>query len=433
MDERRFRTTAGSPLLCRAKDVSKKTSRLRIPRKGRIRVVLVALLLLIGWKVYTGSEPSELGDDGAAGADTSTAGTKRSGRTVKESSSGPTSKQKLSARPRRYDYETVSNLLRRNTARLHFGGDTLQDRGGRIAVHYSVDTMLQRYGRMLMARYHPKYGAIVLLEARSGRVLSLVSYCNDDEPYLGRHLYCRDFFPAASVIKTMVAAAGIEKGHLSPSSKMRHTGRNHTLYKSQLESDLEVYRTVTLASAFARSVNPVFGRIGIYVLGREGLREYADRFGFDQPIPFELPTDEATLAPCDSTFAQAEVASGFNQKTRIPALFGALMAAGVCEQGTIPRPSLVDSMVDARSGRLLYRAGAVPWRKAVEPTTAERVARMMRGVVRYGTARKSFSVVKNTRRFRNLEFGGKTGSVDKDGVGRVDWFEIGRASCRERV
>jgi hypothetical protein len=47
---------------------------------------------------------------------------------------------------------------------------------------------------------------------------------------------------------------------------------------------------------------------------------------------------------------------------------------------------------------------------------------MMQSVARYGTARKSFRQINQANMFESIEYGGKTGSVDKDSAGRVDWF-----------
>jgi cell division protein FtsI/penicillin-binding protein 2 len=211
-------------------------------------------------------------------------------------------------------------------------------------------------------------------------------------------------------------------GRLTPVTAMRYVGDNHTLYKSQLERTLKRYRTVPLGEAFAYSVNPVFGRIGLYIAGAKGLRRYAYRFGFEESVPFELSTDTARLGACDSPFAVAEVASGFNQDTRISPLFGALLASAVCEKGRMPRPSLVDSVTDGKTQARLYGAKQRVWKEPLQPGTAEMLVKMMKNVVRYGTARESFEYVKQSHRFRSMDYGGKTGSVDRDGVGRVDWF-----------
>jgi cell division protein FtsI/penicillin-binding protein 2 len=321
-----------------------------------------------------------------------------------------------------YTFEEVSALLRRQAPRLRLQDDVLEVGRKRLLVRYSIDSSLQRQAEVFLKRYRPKYAAIAMVESRTGRVLLLTSYVNEGEPFLGRDLYCRNYFPAASVFKLVTAAGAIERGKLTPASELRQTGRNHTLYTFQLESNLKNYRTISLADAFAYSINPVFGRLGIYVLGREGLLEYAGRFGFGEPIPFELSADSATIGACDSTFEQAEVASGFNQDTRMSPLFGALMAAAVAENGTLNAPRVVDSMVDIRENRRVYAAETRPWRLAVQPQTAAHVATLMKDVIRYGTARESFADVKKSRRMSGMEYGGKTGSVDRDGMGRVDWF-----------
>ena len=40
--------------------------------------------------------------------------------------------------------------------------------------------------------------------------------------------------------------------------------------------------------SFAKSINPVFGRIGAQQLGADKLTDYANRFGFDTPLQSDL-------------------------------------------------------------------------------------------------------------------------------------------------
>jgi len=265
-----------------------------------------------------------------------------------------------------YTFDEVAALLRRQASRVRFEDDVLEVGRRRLRVCYSIDTSLQREAGELLRRYHPRYGAIAMVESHTGRVLLLSSFVNEGEPFLGRNLYCRSFFPAASVFKIVTAAAAIERGRLLPSSELRQAGRNHTLYSFQLDSTLSSYRTITLADAFAYSINPVFGRLGIYVLGREGLAEYSERFGFGEPIPFEFDIDSSTVGAFDSTFGMAEVASGFNQDTRMSPLFGALLGAAVAEEGVMMAPRVVDSLIDIRDSRRVFTAETRPWRLAVQ-------------------------------------------------------------------
>ncbi|MBD3242089.1 MAG: hypothetical protein GF331_15975 [Chitinivibrionales bacterium] len=423
-----------SPLLQRAREADKLGGvprRLRVPRRGRIRLVLMLVALLVAWRVYDRDRADDptVSDETGDTASVATADTAAAAPVAQAPSSAPAQKppptaagKQHKARHASMSFEDVTRLMRGRSPRFDSPRDVIRADGRSLAVHYSIDTALQSYGRKLLRRYHPKYGAVAMIECASGRVLSLVSYVNDGEPFLGHDLYCRSYFPAASIFKIITAAGAIEKGRLTPRSEMRQVGRNHTLYTFQLEPSLKNYRTISLAKSFAYSINPVFGRIGIYVLGEEGLREYSERFGFEQTVPFELPVDTAHVGSYDSTFGQAEVASGFNQQTLLSPLLGALIASAASEGGRIPRPHVVDSIIDRKRGAKTYEAERRLWKVAVRQSTAEHLAEMMQNVVRYGTARTSFRYVKRSHRFSGLAYGGKTGSVDKDGVGRVDWF-----------
>lgn len=400
-----------------------------IPRKGRIRLGLVIVIVVVSAIVLRGRMGSSattvkadtVGSSAAADSETVVTAICHVA-VVNPPPRHKKTKPEREPTVKSYSINDVAVLLAHHRPRLTRETDTIALKNGAVALHYSIDTVLQHKGRLLLGRYHPKYGAIALLDPVSGRVLSLVSYVNDGEPYLGNDLYCRSLFPAASVFKVVTASGAIEHGMLNPKSMLKQVGRNHTLYSFQLEKNLSNYREISLEKAFAYSINPVFGRLGIYVLGRQGLQSYAQRFGFSQTIPFELETDPASFELGDSPFEFAELASGFNQSTRISPLFGALMACAVSEGGLIPKPRLVDSIDAINNGYQVYTGATGLWKRAVRAETADDMKQMMMSVARYGTARKSFANIRNTSSFGGIEYGGKTGSVDKDGIGRVDWF-----------
>jgi len=391
--------------------------RFRIPRRGRIRALVLcaalggAALMLFRRQSGEASHQQSLFLKQAAAARPHTTSKKQMRNALANTRSGGT----LTA-------EDVTALLQKFPPRLSAVADTVLAGNRRLAVHFSLDTALQEQARNHLLRYHPKYGAVVALHPSSGRVLALTTYNNPEEPPLGDDVYCRSIFPAASIIKIITAAAAIDKAGLTASSEIQTTGNNHTLYRFQLEPVLKNYRTVTLEEAFAYSMNPVFARIGIYAVGAEAMRGYMTKFGFHEPVPFELPADSCRVVYEDSAFALAELASGFNQQTLISPLFGALLAAAISHNGLMPAPTLVDSITDITTGARLYTAAARPWRVPIRPAVAAQLRTMMRSVARYGTARKAFVYVKRSGMFEHLEYGGKTGNVGLDGMGRVDWF-----------
>jgi peptidoglycan glycosyltransferase len=389
-----------SPMLRRMRS-SQLFQRFKFPKKGRIRFVLVLIAVVAGFKVCGALFKSESG------------GTKSKGEI------GSNSQLKKTIRKDVLTFSDLSELLK-NHSPTYSNEEWITNNSDSLDVHYSIDTSLQNFGLRLLKQYHPRYGALVALEPKSGRVLAMISYTNDTVPDLGSDLYIKCVFPAASVFKTVTAAAAIERANYTAQSLVQHVGRKSTLYRYQLEKELRNYVEIPLEEAYAHSINPVFARLGMYTLGKNLLDEYEQRFGFGTQVPFELHNGIPQVAQLDSLCTIAELASGFNQKTTISPLFGALIAASISEQGKMPRPTLVDSIT--RKGTSIYNAVPQVWREPIKPSTSKELREMMNCVARYGTAHKSFRYIRQSSRFDNIEYGGKTGSVDKDGAGRVDWF-----------
>ena len=290
----------------------------------------------------------------------------------------------------------------------------------RLRVESTIDPDLQAYLQKQLYRRTSRYIAIVVMDSYSGNVLALVDFARDglpSPPSLSNR------FPAASLFKIVTAAAAVEKCGYSRSTPLAYNGASHTLYKSQLKNVRNRYtRHTTLEKAFAGSVNPIFGKIGRHCLGPEKLRHYADRFGFDQPIAFELALPPSSTRITDEPYQWAEIACGFNQETVISPLHGAVMAAVAPAEGRLVEPTIIRRIVD-QDGQLLYRPRAGTGKAAVSPATARELGRMMRRTVSHGTARKIFRRRSKDKVLSRLTIGGKTGSIDTpDHKARCDWF-----------
>ncbi len=437
--------------------------RLRIPRKGRIRLFLIVLLLFAGVKIFSNRESKEPTLPLKARAlpvaiephhnhsettppqtanekhpihlhsvSTPAVTVKQHHDQAESVTSVPLHQRLLKyfgimqkTRPQEIPFsrENVADLLKKHYPAFQSFSDTFSENNKRYIIYYSLDSTLQHCGETLLKRYHPKYGSLVAMEPGTGRVLSLISYTREGEDSLGNNLYCRSIFPAASVFKTITAAGAIEKAHIRPESTFSLAGRRYTLYKFQLAPELRSYQYVSFEDAYSMSINPVFGRIGIYVLGTKGLKEYMRRFGFNCRIPFDLENENpyADENIKDSLLIIAETASGFNKITRISPLFGALIASSISENGVMPIPSVVDSVVIFDSCTI-YRMSPKEWRTPVNANTASELKCLMSRVVRNGTARSSFRYIRNSPYFDDVEYGGKTGTVDDDTLGKIDWF-----------
>jgi len=289
----------------------------------------------------------------------------------------------------------------------------------KLVIEPSIDEALQDYLTQRLYERTSRYIAIVVMEA-NGRILAMVGFDKNDpdaNPCLSNR------YPAASVFKIVTAGAAIEHCHLSSGSPMTYNGAKHTLYKSQLKNIQNRYtHQTTLAASFAQSVNPVFGKLGSFCLKQEALAQYADAFGFNHPIPFELPVAPSRATVTDDAYQWAEIASGFNRQTIISPLHGALLATVALNGGRLVEPTIVDR-ITGPGGQVLYRPDPVSDRRAVTAPTAKEMERLMRETIRRGTARKLFRSRTKDRVLSQLEIGGKTGSIDNAGHDvRYDWF-----------
>lgn len=293
-------------------------------------------------------------------------------------------------------------------------------RGQPVLVDTSLDPSLQQYLQKKLKRSTSRYIGIVVMDARTGRVRSMVGYDKTDNTSNP----CIDNpYPAASIFKIITAAAAIETYDLDPNSTFTYNGRKYTLYKSQLKDRKNRYtRKITLRDSFAQSVNPVFGKIGARRLGKSNLEKYAEAFGFNRAIDFEIPVTPSVVILSDEPYHLAEIASGFNRKTTLSPLHGALLSAAVLNQGRMISPTIVEKITDT-DGHVIYRGRIKTLNQAISPEASDVIGILMQATVRSGTSRKSFRGYRKDRVLSRLVIGGKTGSIyntKKDA--RFDWF-----------
>ena len=289
-----------------------------------------------------------------------------------------------------------------------------------LQVETSLDLKLQNYLLGKMDRKNSAYIGIVVMEADTGRILTLAGYDRFDS---SSNPCLSSIFPAASVFKMVTAAAAVDFCNLTADSKMKFNGYSHTLYKRQLKDVTNRYtNTISFKNAFAKSVNPVFGKIGKLCLEDTELVKFADAFGFNKPFDFELPISPSHFQVTETPYNWAEAASGFNNDTTISPLHGALMAAAVLNDGRLMEPSIVDSIIDPQ-GEVLYQSIPVQEQQAMSSQASSILSKLMQTTISSGTARKSFRGYKRDKILSKLQIGGKTGSIDnRTHDQRFDWF-----------
>lgn len=297
---------------------------------------------------------------------------------------------------------------------------TVEREGDRLVVETSIVPGLQQFLLKKLKTSMTEKAAAVALDPSDGRVLAMAGV---DKGGNGEGLCLEADFPAASLFKIVSAAAALDAAGFDPDRSVSFRGRRHTLYKPQLkQKDGRFATKTTFAQAFAESVNPVFGKLGIYHLGRETLEEYARKFMFNREIPFELPVGVSRITVPEEEFGLAEIASGFNRQTLISPLHAALLASAAANEGTIMAPWVVKRVVDSQ-GAVVYRRTVRPLASVVGPDKARDLRVLMRETVFHGTCRKAFRPLRRKGKTRQVDLGAKTGSInDAKDIYRYDWI-----------
>ncbi|MDM8525580.1 penicillin-binding transpeptidase domain-containing protein [Desulfococcaceae bacterium HSG8] len=301
-------------------------------------------------------------------------------------------------------------------------------RGRHFRVDTSIDVPLQNFIIEKIARSSARYIGIVVMEPGTGRVLSMVGF-DERDPYNNPCTASR--FPAASIFKIVTAAAAIEKCGFNSDSQIAYSGRKHTLYKGQLKKKPKRRtRKITLRDSFAESVNPVFGKLGAHYLGKNLLEKYADAFGFNRRIGFEIPVVPSILSVSEDPYHCAEIASGFNRETLISPLHGAMIASAIMNQGRLTEPVIVDQIVNKKN-RVIYKSRRTPMNHAISPHASEILKHLMQATIEKGTCRKAFRGYQKDPVLSELNIGGKTGTISSENRdARYDWF-VGFAEEKE--
>jgi len=288
--------------------------------------------------------------------------------------------------------------------------------GGRFTLETSIDRDLQRFVMDLLDRSMTQHSAAVVIRPDNGQILAMASHENNGNGGKGENICLRADFPAASLFKIVAAAAAIEARGMNPETSLAFRGQKYTLYKSQLKEEKgkkgkNPGTKTTLREAFSDSINPVFGRLGIYNLGNELISEYAERFLFNHLIPFDLFVAPSRFEKPMDDYALAEVACGFNKRTLISPLHAALLTASIANGGTMMEPWLIKT-VRNEAGEVLYQAAPSVLANPINKKTASRMMVLMEGTVVQGTAKKAFQPLQRKRELRYVDLGAKTGTIN---------------------
>lgn len=275
--------------------------------------------------------------------------------------------------------------LRGLTAKQDVLARAKKDAAGRLVVPgpkgdvpLTIDPTLQSQLTRILQDYRVPYGAVVVLEPSTGRVLAMAEH-SQAQPGL-RGLTTRAVFPAASVFKIITGSALLEAG-VTPMNETCFHGGKRRLSEKLLEDSDRDSQCNSLAEAMGKSANVVFAKLTHRYLSPDALKHAAARFHFNREIKFPVPMDVSLAAvPDGDEFRFAQTGAGFGDVYMSP-MHGALLACVAANKGLWKDPILFEPEANTppQEGE-----------RVLSPEVARDLTTMMEATVTKGTARRIF-------------------------------------------
>ncbi len=299
-------------------------------------------------------------------------------------------------------------------------------------VYLTIDAELQETAYEALGE---RRGAVVMLDAKSGAVLVLVSRPSFDptdvqarwsslrqdeaSPLLNRAL--QGLYPPGSTIKPLILDAALENEVTDLKEIFTCTGALEVGDSVIHESHGAVHGRLDVEHALIESCNTTFGTLALR-LGGKRLADAFRRFGFEETVQGDLEEAAAHLPNFDA-LGQGDTAQvGIGQSTLlVTPLHMALLAAAFVNDGVVMKPYLVERVVTP-GGITLEKHTSEKWFEATTAARASLIHGFMEEVVREGTG-KAAEII-------GARVAGKTGTAENAGKDHA-WF-IGSAEVNGR-
>ena len=316
--------------------------------------------------------------------------------------------------------QTLDDLINRATGGPQPGNNVV----------LTLDAGLQELAYQELQQSVTGRGSIVAIDPKNGDVLAMASSpsfdpndIDDNYPELAStpnapliNRATQSLYPPGSVFKVITAAAALQAG-VRPEDEFFDSGAyvlpGYTVNNFQGKD----FGEVTFTQALAYSINVIFAKLAVDILGADALQQMAENFGFgstfeDFPLPVatstvnSLPPNQWTTGTLAQTsFGQGEVQTNSFQM--------ALVTAAIANDGSMVEPRLVRE-VRSPDGIILDRPTSSIRTRSLPPDTAGTLNEMMQQVIIQGGLTEA--------EIAGVEVAGKTGTAESGNGEAHSWW-----------
>lgn len=264
----------------------------------------------------------------------------------------------------------------------------------------TLDATLQQTAYNALGNHR---GAVVVLEAETGKVLSMVSKPDFDPNRINQDwekvtsgeesesvLYNRatqglyapgSTFKIVTLLEYMRENADFENFHFNCSSSLTEGNYTISCYgkKAHGEEDLR--------KAFAKSCNAAFASIGLS-LDEVIFKDTCQSLLFNTDLPLDLPYSKSSISQkADATPAEQMMTAIGQGETVVSPMHMAMIVSSIANDGVLMKPYLLDR-IESYTGDLVKTYSSSAYATLMTESEAQRLTEYMEAVVTEGTGSK---------------------------------------------
>jgi cell division protein FtsI (penicillin-binding protein 3) len=269
------------------------------------------------------------------------------------------------------------------------------------AIQERTEAVLVEVGQ----RYRPRGATAVVLDPRTGELLAAANWppvdanrAGDAPGWVRQNRAVESSFEPGSTFKAFTMAGALEGDEIEPESRFSLAPTIQVADREIRESRPRVATELSASEILAQSSNVGTVTIGLE-LGARRFDRWVRRFGFGRPTGVDLPGEATGIVPRPRDYSGSSMGNlPIGQGLAVTPIQMAAGYSAIANRGLVHRPHVV--------------AGArAPVRRVISERTAQRVSRMLEGVLGpFGTAQEA--------RVPGYRLAGKTGTAQKpDGFG----------------
>lgn len=249
----------------------------------------------------------------------------------------------------------------------------------------SLDVNFQRIAKRHLKRNRLPFGAMVLMEVDTGRIIGLSQYYDQQHPISQLvnlkddvHIALQALAPSAGGFRMATYMALLEEG-LSPMREMSYPSLPHILRISERDLKERSHDArSSLSQAFVEDNLSFLAQASYKHLKSTDLKRTALSLGFDRRIPFfDLPYELSSAYISTHEVDKVKTALGI-ENTKMSVLHAAMMTAMIANGGRLVRPQLVD-FIENKEGKVHRAPQLEPIKHSgVKKSTARRMRTLLR-------------------------------------------------------